>query len=293
MAPKTTNAGTKRQTGGLTSWLTASQRDNSNRKRARSDSNTANDCAATTNKKTKPNPSPGRESTKVSDMPPPTATSNTELACSNKRTDNDKDKDNSTLSLSDHTGDIFSAPSNTLIIHACNCQGSWSAGIAAAFKKHFPSAFKVYAARCRSHDASSLLGTALLIPPASLTNEAATGSGAPRINGKIPQSKAKTKQEEQHLVGCLFTSNYYGKRRDSPAKILGATGPAMRDLLAQVKQWNASHGDGEKVGRVRICKINSGLFGVPWEETVEVLEGIEVAEDGETVKEVEVWERKV
>lgn len=78
----------------------------------------------------------------------------------------------------------------------------------------------------------------------------------------------------------------------------------MRDLLEQVRGWNEAHsGDGAvRVEKVRICKINSGLFGVPWEDTVEVLEGIGLDEgdggsgDGKggdaAVSEIEVWERE-
>lgn len=297
MAPKAANTGAKRQTRGLNSWPETTQRSNGNHKRARSDSNAMNDSKVTGKKKAKTDPSSSSDTVKSQDMSPSPAISNSKPGSSNKDAD-DNNSNRSTLTLSDHTGDMFSAPSNTLIIHACNCQGSWSAGIAAAFKKHYPSAFKAYAAHCRTYasSSSSLLGTALLAPPAALNGEAATGSGAPRTNGKIPQRSGKVAQEGQHFVGCLFTSNFYGKRKDSPTKILGATGPAMRDLLAQVKQWNASHGDGEKIGQVRMCKINSGLFAVPWEDTVEVLEGIEADGnwngDRDVLKEIEIWERE-
>ena len=41
------------------------------------------------------------------------------------------------------------------------------------------------------------------------------------------------------------------------------------------------------IASVRMCKINSGLFGVPWGATAAVVEGIEV-EDGD-LKEIEVF----
>ena len=191
------------------------------------------------------------------------------------------------LTISESVGDIFTATPNTLVIHACNCQGSWGGGIALAFKKNYPEAFKVYAKHCRDHDAKSLLRTALLIPPAELNGAGDVKGrvGAPRISGRAAAPK---KTEAKHFIGCLFTSNFYGKRKDSPSKILDATAPAVMDLMEAVKDWNASHGDGEKVGEVRMCKINSGLFAVPWEQTVDVLEGIEVGE----VKEIEVIERE-
>jgi hypothetical protein len=34
----------------------------------------------------------------------------------------------------------------------------------------------------------------------------------------------------------------------------------------------------ERIAEVRMCKINSGLFGVPWEATSAVIESVEVSE---------------
>ncbi|KAF2682230.1 hypothetical protein K458DRAFT_245827, partial [Lentithecium fluviatile CBS 122367] len=166
-----------------------------------------------------------------------------------------------TLSLAYHMGDIFAAPPSTLLIHACNTQGSWGAGIAAAFRQRYPQAYKRYRAHClTTHDPSTNpvpTGTCLLIPPCETNPKAA-----------------------KHWIGCLFTSAKYGKLKDKPPVILTNTGPAMKELLQRFKE------EGEE-GEVRMCKINSARFGVPWEKTVEVLEGIEV-EDG-WVGDIEVW----
>ncbi|KAK0362180.1 ADP-ribose 1''-phosphate phosphatase [Friedmanniomyces endolithicus] len=157
-----------------------------------------------------------------------------------------------TLKVTEETGDLFAAPPNTLLIHACNCTGSWSAGIAQAFKLHYPSAYQTYSNHCKATDPKDLIGTAQLIPPQA---------GSTR----------------KHFVGCLFTSRHYGRRKDSPAAILEATGPAMRDLLRLVGEFNAGvSGDGERVGEVWMCRVHSGLFRVPWSKTRGVLEGIEV-----------------
>lgn len=181
--------------------------------------------------------------------------------CSNTNTTNHSNK----LRLTESVGDIFNAPPNSLIIHACNCEGSWGAGIAAAFKQHYMGAFKVYAAHCKQngHD---LFGNALFISPQKLD------------------------KKKQHFVGCLFTSRSKGKKKDSPSAILEATKPAMEDLLQQVKEWNSSHAKEEAVGEVRICKINSGLFAVPWNETKELMESIDV--DQHDIKEVKVISRE-
>jgi len=62
------------------------------------------------------------------------------------------------LCLIEEIGDIFSAPSNSILIHACNCQGSWGAGIAEAFKKYYPEAFTKYAAHCKKWRSEDLIG---------------------------------------------------------------------------------------------------------------------------------------
>lgn len=170
-----------------------------------------------------------------------------------------------TLALSYHTGDIFAAPDHTVLIHACNTQGSWGAGIAAAFRAAYPQAYKCYRSHClQAHDPATNpvpTGTCLLIPPCE-------------TNSKTPK----------HWIGCLFTSAKYGRAKDKPAVILRNTGPAMKDLLQQVKK--AGEG-GNGVKEFRMCKINSARFGVPWERTVGVLEGIEIEEGW--AEGVEVW----
>jgi ADP-ribose 1''-phosphate phosphatase len=172
----------------------------------------------------------------------------------------------STLSLTYHTGDIFAAPPHTLLIHACNTQGSWGAGIAAAFRQHYPQAFKRYRDYCLvSHKPSTNpvpTGTCLLIPPC-----------------ETDPKKSK------HWIGCLFTSAKYGKGKDKPAVILANTGPAMEDLLQQFMKADV---EGREEAEVRMCRINSARFGVPWERTVAVLEGVEVEEAW--VRDIEVWD---
>lgn len=168
------------------------------------------------------------------------------------------------LRLNYHQGDIFSAPPNALLIHACNTQGSWGAGIAAAFKDRYPAAYQVYNSHCiKAHNPRTdpvETGSALLIPP------------------------SETDEASQHYIGCLFTSARYGRAKDRPEEILTATGSAVRDLLQQVREMEK---DGKEVSGVRMCKINSARFGVPWERTVEVLEGIEIHEGWRG--DVEVW----
>ncbi|KAG7088960.1 hypothetical protein E1B28_012905 [Marasmius oreades] len=133
-------------------------------------------------------------------------------------------------------GDLFSAPPGSILVHACNTVGSWGGGIAVAFKDRYPSHFEVYKAHCEDHGPETLIGTCLLLPG------------------------------EVHDVACLFTSRAYGKRKDKPEQILAATKMAVLDLVRQ--------NTGDK--GLHACRFNSGKFGVPWEETEQILQELEV-----------------
>ena len=85
-----------------------------------------------------------------------------------------------------------------------------------------------------------LFGTALLIKP-SFSD--ASPSSSKSKGGTVARGEAST-----HFIGCVFTSHHYGHRRDSPSAILKATEPAMRDLLTQVAEWNASVDVEKRIG---------------------------------------------
>lgn len=174
------------------------------------------------------------------------------------------------ITLTYEKASLFDSPPSTVLCHATNAQGTWGAGIAAAFKKTYPAAFKIYAAHCAKWDSSSLLGTTFLIPPQR-------------------KSPTKSEREAEHWIGCLFTSEKKGKGKGSKESILAATGEAIEDLLRKVQAVNEaadatdkkSKSDSDKEDRiaaVHMCKINSGLFGVPWEATSEVIEAVETGE---------------
>jgi ADP-ribose 1''-phosphate phosphatase len=151
------------------------------------------------------------------------------------------------IKLVEEEGDIFAAPPNTVLVHACNCIGSWGAGIALAFKKRYPEAFKLYQRHCKSTSPDELFGSALLIPPCEKTGPS-------------------------HYVGCVFTSRAFGRNKDSREDILEATDSAMAALLEQIAR------DGN-VENIWMCQINSGLFDVPWKMTKDVIERLEVPLD--------------
>ncbi|KAL2131471.1 hypothetical protein VTI74DRAFT_4982 [Chaetomium olivicolor] len=161
------------------------------------------------------------------------------------------------IRITDKFGDLFSAPPSTLLIHACNCVGSWSGGIALAFRNLYPEAFKLYRAHCSRSTPDQLIGTALLIPP---------------------HPNSKTGATKGHWIGCLFTSRRYGKARDSPERILRATGPAMRDLMRHVAAEEEREGEAV-IGEVRMCRINSGLFAVPWGRSRRAIEEMRLGKE--------------
>jgi len=167
------------------------------------------------------------------------------------------------IQLTYHKGDIFDAPPNTLLIHACNTQGHWGAGIAKAFKDRYPRAYAAHHAFCaKAHNPRSSAvptGTAQILAPVDAGME--------------------------HWVGCVFTSAKYGKAKDKVEEILRNTGGSVEMLLELVRRAGE---DGGGVSGVRMCKINSGKFGVPWEKTEEVLKGIVLREGWGGG--IEVWE---
>jgi ADP-ribose 1''-phosphate phosphatase len=72
-----------------------------------------------------------------------------------------------------------------------------------------------------------------------------------------------TAEENGYQIGCLFTSFNYGDRKDSKGTILRNTKNAIPDFLFLC---------GDKP--IWSNKFNSGLFGVPWEETEKVLAAV-------------------
>ncbi|SPQ20514.1 72d39534-d385-42a5-ad9e-00d6972a9d13 [Thermothielavioides terrestris] len=174
------------------------------------------------------------------------------------------------IRITDKIGDLFAAPPNTLLIHACNCIGSWGGGIALAFRDRYPAAYAVYRAHCARSTPDALLGTALLIPPQTGKGN----KGKVNVNKEGQQGNKDTGQG--HYVGCLFTSRRVGKGRDAPETILRATVPAMAHLMRLVAEEEGRAG--ASIAEVRMCRINSGLFAVPWDQSKKAIEGMELME---------------
>ena len=123
----------------------------------------------------------------------------------------------STSKIVIRVGDLFSsAPTGSILVHACNTQGVWGGGIATAFKARFPQAFEIYHATCKEYG-DALLGKTLLIAPQEEDTQA-NGGG------------------EGYAIACLFTSRKFGKYKDPKNLILQSTNTAivqLKKLLAQ------------------------------------------------------------
>lgn len=132
-------------------------------------------------------------------------------------------------------GDIFSERSrNRIIVHATNCFGVWGAGIALEFANRYPEAYRRYNSLCHIYR-KNMLGRGIVI------------------------------EGDKDLIGCVFTSFGYGKKKDSKKQILENTKKAVTDLLINA-QVSLSHNI-----EIHSPQINSGLFGVPWPETEKII----------------------
>ena len=155
-------------------------------------------------------------------------------------------------------GDLFSHKSlaSSILAHACNCRGSWGAGVDENIKKQFPSTYKLYVEHCKKHasNPSGLLGSTYLIK---------SESSDPGNSGR----------ENVAYVACMFTSDAFGRRKNSADDIVENTDKSMLHLESQLaelaKTEPIEQQDGVNV--VNMPKINAGLFNVPWEETEAVL----------------------
>lgn len=134
-------------------------------------------------------------------------------------------------------GDMFEQDrEGKIFVHACNCQGVWGSGIAKVFAEKYPQAYQRYRTHCLEYvekgKQTLLQGTTLLI------------------------------KNELQYIGCLFTSIYYGKFKSAAPIILENTRNAIEDFFSI---------DVARMMEIHSPKINSGLFGVPWEQTENII----------------------
>ncbi len=98
-------------------------------------------------------------------------------------------------------GNLFNAPKGSVLIHACNTQGIWGAGISREFKNRFPYSYGEYQKACNRFK-HNLLGACLV-----------------------------TTNDNGYDVACLFTSNGIGQSVDNEESILIATKKAIIELV--------------------------------------------------------------
>ncbi|KAJ5458662.1 hypothetical protein N7475_010050 [Penicillium sp. IBT 31633x] len=164
-------------------------------------------------------------------------------------------------------GDLFDAPNGAALIHACNCQGAWGAGIAREFRNRYPAAYEIYRKHCLQYLENrqtqripnisnrepypSLvvqrpLGTALIIPP---------------------QESDFARHRRRHWIICLFTSKNYGSHVDSEGMIVSSTFAALQHLREQLcilcRRLPAMNF--ERPLALYSSRFCTGLFHVPWE----------------------------
>lgn len=138
---------------------------------------------------------------------------------------------------------LFDAPSGSILVHACNALGIWGHGIAVEFKNRFPEAHYKHVEFCTQfrYSPERILGLAQFILPSS---------------------------DCPYGIGNLIVSKGFSATKSSPKEILEYTSSALRDLCLKIVYTDYS-----KYGQwpVYSNKFNSGLFGVPWEESEKIL----------------------
>ena len=115
---------------------------------------------------------------------------------------------------------------NIIYLHSCNAQGHWGAGIATQFKSIFPKSFLAHAKRRNKP------GDGYIV------------------------------KHDDFDIACLITSEFYGKRKDPPKKILVQTYLALQNLFASISEEEVT---------IYSPKINSGFFATPWYATEKVI----------------------
>jgi len=137
---------------------------------------------------------------------------------------------------------LFDAPKHSIIIHSCNAQGVWGAGIAAEFKKRYPYSYSGYYEQCKED--YNVLGT-----------------------GDLSWNDTR----EDHWVGWIIVSSGYGKSLDSQDSINVNTTLALFNLCKNIYSY---HPKSQTTITVYSNKFNSGLFGIPWEGTEFILKSV-------------------
>lgn len=138
-------------------------------------------------------------------------------------------------------GNLFDVPSSkdilNVLVHAGNAQGVWGAGVAAEFKRRFPTAFEVYKESCYRNAPSQSVGSYTYC------------------------------EENGYGIVTLITSENFGHLKDDVDDIVTYTRRALGELFEDFTE-------GEPRPHFHSPKFNAGLFAVPWEKTFAALQDL-------------------
>ncbi|KAJ5207616.1 hypothetical protein N7449_001995 [Penicillium cf. viridicatum] len=173
-------------------------------------------------------------------------------------------------------GDLFDAPNGAALIHACNCQGVWGAGIAREFRERYPAAYEIYRNHCFIYRGHPVINTITDIsdedPQPSLVVNRPLGTAL-----MIPPQQSDFLLHRRcYWIICLFTSEYYGSRVDSEDMIVNSTFAALQDLSGQLQvlSQQASETGNERPQRLYSSRFCTGLFNVPWERICKLIDTV-------------------
>lgn len=124
-----------------------------------------------------------------------------------------------------------------ILLHSCNCNGTWGGGIAYQLALKYPDAEEEYMSKCERH-VCGLLGKCLML---------------------------NTERDPNLVIGCLFTAAFGGPDQ-TDSMILKYTEKALEHFKKQIEKDESLQNR-----KIIMPKINSGIFGVPWEETEKLL----------------------
>ncbi|GLA03916.1 ADP-ribose 1''-phosphate phosphatase [Aspergillus niger] len=161
-------------------------------------------------------------------------------------------------------GSLFDAPEGAALIHACNCRGTWGKGIARVFRSNYPAAYEIYRSHCRQFSSKPRHNTIT-------TSVGARRARLPEGTALIipPQEKDyENDSRKRHWIICLFTSRGLGRMVSPENIVLENTELAIADMKEQLDRIEYQEG---RFLELWSCRFNSGLFGVQWARSREIL----------------------
>ncbi|KAL1953134.1 hypothetical protein VTO42DRAFT_3569 [Malbranchea cinnamomea] len=148
--------------------------------------------------------------------------------------------------ITETEGDLFDVPDGAVLIHACNCQGSWGKGIAEAFKTTYPAAFRIYRAHCKEH----------LSPKNQSQNQnpyqGTAAAGNASIVTKNAEFTATTRYPEGTALIIPPQPEDYSRDQSSVASTQGSA----------VRGRGSREGRGRGSGSARVCYVSPGRESV-------------------------------